>query len=108
MGNKAIVDVTAQVDVAIFEKTFHASPDQLSLLVQQKTVTLPQLLEICGPSVVDPTPFLYTQGVGICALCQVGALLTNAALTRPNIEAPTKAHDEQDKEDDTLKKAGDN
>lgn len=37
-------------------------------------------MELCGPDVLDPTPYLYTQGLGICVLCQVGALATNVAL----------------------------
>merc|ERR1712100_941729 len=53
---RAINDLTGQVDPALFEATFKAPKAQLAELVQTKTVTLPQLVELLGPGVVDPTP----------------------------------------------------
>jgi len=79
----AAADLLPHVDAAKFEQAFHAPKEDLALLLQQKTVTLPALVDLCGPDVVDPTPFIYTQGLSICFLCQVAALGTNLALKAP-------------------------
>merc|ERR1712098_129017 len=75
----AAENLAVHIDAATFEKAFHAPKEELAQLLQAKTVTLPQL-ELCGPGVIDPTPFLYTEGVGVLVLLQVAALSTNLAL----------------------------
>merc|ERR1712154_371784 len=47
----AAMDLLPQVDSAAFQAAFHAPKEDLALLLQKKTVTLPALAELCGPNV---------------------------------------------------------
>ena len=80
--NKAINDLAAQVDPAIFMEAFGAGLDQLTALTQAKTVTISRLMEIAPPGVIDPTPNLYNSTMYLMALLLGIALISNA-LMRP-------------------------
>ena len=52
-------DLTAQVDPVKFEDAFGCPPEQLSLLLEAKAVTIGRLMEIAPMGTVDPSPNLY-------------------------------------------------
>jgi len=80
-------DLVRHVDPAAFERAFRAPVGELQMLLEQRTVTLPALLDLCGPGAVDPSPFIYSQGLSVCVLCQAAALATNLALRQPGASA---------------------
>ena len=57
--DEACFDLTAAIDPIKFENTFGASPIDLQLLIDAKTVTIAKLMEITPEGVADPTPALY-------------------------------------------------
>lgn len=79
---RAIGDLVARIDPAVFESKFGAGIDQLPSLVHAKTVTIAKLMEIVPPGTVDPTPGLYNQTMFLMAGLLFVALVANA-LMRP-------------------------
>eukprot|EP00947_MAST-08B_sp_MAST-8B-sp1_P001349 g1349.t1 len=63
-----------------FTHAFGLPPDQLDLLVQQKTVTINRLMELVPPGTVDPTPFVYDKTLLAMAGLQAMAFLCNVAM----------------------------
>ena len=63
-----------------FTHAFGLPPDQLDLLVEQKTVTINRLMELVPPGTVDPTPFVYDKTLLAMAGLQAMAFLCNAAM----------------------------
>ena len=59
---------------------FGADKSNLDLLVQQKTVTISRLLEICPTGTLDPTPFVFDNTLYVMMGFQGIALLSNFAL----------------------------
>ena len=57
--NTAIRDLAAKIDPAAFEAKFGAGIDQLSQLVEQKTVTISKLMELVPAGTIDPSSSLY-------------------------------------------------
>lgn len=79
---EAITDLVSKVEPAQFQATFGAGVNQLSQLVEAKTVTIAKLMEIVPPGTVDPTPSLYNQTMYLMAALLFVALISNA-LMRP-------------------------
>ena len=79
---KAINDLVAKIDPAVFAESFGAGLDQLPALVQAKTVTIASLMDIAPAGTVDPTPNLYNSTMYLMALLLAIALVSNA-LMRP-------------------------
>jgi hypothetical protein len=80
--SQAIQGLVARIPPATFEAKFGAGINQLSALVQAKTVTIAKLMEIAPPGTLDPTPGLYNQTMYLMAGLLFIALLANA-LMRP-------------------------
>ena len=80
--SRAIDDLVAKIDPAVFAESFGAGLDQLPALVQAKTVTIASLMDIAPAGVVDPTPNLYNSTMYLMALLLAIALVSNA-LMRP-------------------------
>jgi hypothetical protein len=78
----SVTELVAKIDPAMFERTFGAAPEQLDLLLQQKTVTLSKLMAIAPPGTVDPTSSLYNTTMYLMAALLALALISNA-LMRP-------------------------
>jgi len=76
----AIRDLASKTDPAAFRQVFGASLDQLSILVEQKTVTLAKLMEIAPPGTVDPSATLYNSTMYLMAGLLVLALIANLAV----------------------------
>lgn len=79
---EAITDLVSKVEPAQFQATFGTGVNQLSQLVEAKTVTIAKLMEIVPPGTVDPTPSLYNQTMYLMAALLFVALISNA-LMRP-------------------------
>ena len=75
---RAIDDLVAKTDPAVFKATFGAGVDQLSALVQAKTVTIAKLMEVAPAGSVDPTTNLYNTTMYLMALLLAIALVSNA------------------------------
>ena len=75
---RAIDDLVAKIDPAVFAETFGAGLDQLPALVQAKTVTIASLMDIAPAGTVDPTPNLYNTTMYLMALLLAIALVSNA------------------------------
>ncbi|MSR15783.1 MAG: MFS transporter [Gammaproteobacteria bacterium] len=77
---RAIGDLVARIEPALFETTFGASTQQLDALVKAKTVTIAKLMEIAPTGTVDPTPSLYNQTMYLMAALLLIALVANACM----------------------------
>ena len=75
---RAIDDLVAKIDPAVFAESFGAGIDQLPALVQAKTVTITSLMDIAPTGTVDPTPNLYNSTMYLMALLLAIALVSNA------------------------------
>ncbi len=80
--SEAIRNLASSVDPAKFESKFGAPISQLELLVEQKTVTIANLLKIAPLDTVDPTSTIYNSTMYLMAGLLVIALISNA-LMRP-------------------------
>ena len=76
--SRAIDDLVAKIDPAVFAESFGAGLDQLPALVQAKTVTIASLMDIAPAGTVDPTPNLYNTTMYLMALLLAIALVSNA------------------------------
>lgn len=76
----AITDLTAKLPPGRFEEVFGAAPEQLDLLVANRTVTINRLLPHLPEGTIDPTPFCYDKAMYLCAFMFTGAWATNALL----------------------------
>ena len=80
--NEAIDDLMTTIDPAAFAEQFGAPVSQLELLVEQRTVTIANLMEIAPPGTVDPTSGLYNSTMVLMAAL-LGIALVSNALMRP-------------------------
>ncbi len=76
--NQAINDLVRKIEPATFQATFGAGVEQLSALVQAKTVTIAKLMDIAPVGTIDPTPNLYNTTMYLMALLLAIALISNA------------------------------
>mgnify|MGYP000061566643 CR=1 FL=1 len=72
----------AMVDPERFQARFGASIDNAQELIEAKTVTIANLMEIMPPGVVDPTASLYTSSLYMMA-GTIGLGVVCNALIRP-------------------------
>jgi len=73
----AIEKLVAKVDPAAFERTYGAGISQLSQLVEQKTVTISNLMVIVPSGVTNPSPTLYNTTMYVMAGLLAIALIAN-------------------------------
>lgn len=74
---RAIENLADQVDPQAFQQTFGAGREQLALLVEQKTVTLSNLLPLTPAGTVDPSSTLYNSTMYLMAALLVVAFVAN-------------------------------
>ena len=98
----AISDLASKVDPAVFQAKFGESIDQLSVLVQQKTVTIANLMEIVPAGTMDPSSNLYNTTMILMAALLAIALVANA-LVRPVHEDHYMVEDEAEYSKDCSK-----
>ena len=79
---QSINELAANVNPGTFAEKFGAPISQLSQLVEQKTVTIAKLMEICPAGTVDPSATLYNSTMYVMAALLVIALFANL-LVRP-------------------------
>lgn len=77
---QALTDLASRVDPAIFEKTFGVPVDQLSSLIDKKSITLPKLMAIAPPGTLDPSSTLYSTTMLTMAGLLVIAFFANAMI----------------------------
>lgn len=73
----AIEKLAAKVDPAVFQRTYGADISQLSQLVEQQTVTIPNLMVIVPSGITDPSPTLYNTTMYVMAGLLAIALICN-------------------------------
>ncbi|MFW5450709.1 MAG: OFA family MFS transporter [Methylophagaceae bacterium] len=78
----AIKDLVANIDPTAFHTQFGAGTEQLSTLMETKTVTISKLMEIAPAGTIDPTPSLYNQTMYLMASLLIVAFIANM-LMRP-------------------------
>ena len=74
---KAIQGLVDKIEPAVFQNAFGASSDQLTSLVEAKTVTISKLMEIVPAGTVNPTPSLYNQTMYLMAALLIVAFIAN-------------------------------
>ena len=75
-------ELAAQIDPATFESTFGAPVENLTTLLDSKTVTINGLLAALPPGTPDPTPSLYNDSMYTMAGAMAVAVAANS-LIRP-------------------------
>eukprot|EP00056_Hartaetosiga_gracilis_P008940 m.128271 g.128271 ORF g.128271 m.128271 type:complete len:723 (-) comp13023_c0_seq1:3216-5384(-) len=78
----AISDITSKVDVATFTEKFGTTPDNLDTLINNNSVSIPELLKIAPVGTFDPSPHLYDTALYSAAGLLVVAAVSNM-LMRP-------------------------
>ncbi|KAA3596904.1 MAG: MFS transporter [Candidatus Scalindua sp. AMX11] len=73
----AIEKLAAKVDPAVFQRSYGADISQLSQLIEQKTVTIPNLMVIVPSGITDPSPTLYNTTMYVMAGLLAIALFCN-------------------------------
>eukprot|EP00750_Incisomonas_marina_P004608 INCI13485.5.p1 GENE.INCI13485.5~~INCI13485.5.p1 ORF type:complete len:544 (+),score=92.72 INCI13485.5:569-2200(+) len=79
---QGLADLMTQVDPTKFEARFGASVDKAQELIEAKTVTIANLMEIMPPGVVDPTATLYNSSLYMMATT-IGLGVICNALVKP-------------------------
>jgi MFS family permease len=79
---QAIEDLAHSVSPERFAQRFGAGMDQLSQLIEAKTVTIPKLLELAPPGTPDPSATLYNSTMYLMAALLAVGFIANA-LVRP-------------------------
>ncbi len=79
---EAIEDLASRVDPNAFQQQFGVSIDQLQLLIEKKTVTIPKLMAIAPPGTPDPTVTLYNSTMYLMVALLAVAFVANW-LVRP-------------------------
>lgn len=74
---RAIENLSAKIDPALFSDKFGAPISQLQELVAAKTVTIAKLMEIAPSGTIDPTPSLYNTTMYCMAALLVVAFFAN-------------------------------
>ena len=74
---RSINDLAAKVDPAAFQAKFGAPMSSLQELIDAKTVTIIQLLEIAPAGTADPTPSAYNEAMFVMAGLLVIAFVAN-------------------------------
>ena len=80
--NDAIHELANKVDPSRFKEQYGVGIDHLQELIQSKTVTISNLLEISPLGTIDPTPSVYNSVMYVMAALLLVALISNA-LMRP-------------------------
>lgn len=78
----AIENLAGKVDPQAFQEQFGTGIDQLQLLIQKKTVTIPKLMAIAPPGTPDPTATLYNSTMFLMVALLAVAFIANW-LVRP-------------------------
>lgn len=75
--NRVLHELAAKVDPTAFMQKFGDSIKNLDQLIETKTVTISQLMEIAPPGTLDPTPSLYNTTMFAMAGLLILAFLAN-------------------------------
>jgi hypothetical protein len=75
--NRAIDNLVSKIDPSLFREKFGDTTENLSQLIETKTVTLSKLMEIAPEGTIDPTSALYNTTMFTMAALLVVALIVN-------------------------------
>lgn len=78
----ALNSLVQKVDPAAFQEKFGASIDNLQELIEAKTVSISQLMEIAPVGTIDPTPTLYNSTMYAMAALLLVAFVANLTLRK--------------------------
>ena len=78
----ALADLASKVDPSAFERKFGAPLTELATLIDKKTVTLPNLMELAPEGTINPSSTLYSSTMLAMAGLLVIAFVANW-LVRP-------------------------
>ena len=74
---ESTIELCTKVDNSVFYNAFGVDKSQIPLLLEQNSLTINRVLELCPPGTIDPTPFVYDNTMYIMAGLQSLALLSN-------------------------------
>jgi len=80
--NAACDDLSKLCDPEAFHAKFGGHVEELSLLIEQKTVTIDSLMELAPAGTVDPTPFLYDSTMQLMGGVYFTALACNVLVNK--------------------------
>ncbi|NOQ82003.1 MAG: MFS transporter [Methylophaga sp.] len=80
--DNALNSLVNKVDPIAFQQKFGANIDQLQELIEAKTVSISQLMEIAPIGTIDPTPTLYNSTMYAMASLLLIAFVTNLTLRK--------------------------
>eukprot|EP00457_Paulinella_chromatophora_P003924 gb/GEZN01003933.1/.p1 GENE.gb/GEZN01003933.1/~~gb/GEZN01003933.1/.p1 ORF type:complete len:668 (-),score=54.91 gb/GEZN01003933.1/:61-1989(-) len=86
-SGKAILELASKVQPETFETKFGAPLSSLDDLVASRTVTIENLLTLCPPDTLDPTPYLYNS-----TMYSAAALISLAAVANAGIKPVAKQY----------------
>ncbi|HDY85934.1 MAG TPA: MFS transporter, partial [Methylophaga sp.] len=78
----AINSLVQKIDPATFQAKFGATTAHLNELVQAKTISISQLMEIAPAGTVDPTPTLYNSTMYVMAALLLVAFIANLTIRK--------------------------
>jgi hypothetical protein len=85
--NASIAELIGRCEPDAFEAKFGAPVESAQQLIESKTLTISQLLEILPPDTVDPTPYLYNNTMYTAA-----ALIGIAAIVNSTVKPVDRKH----------------
>jgi len=78
----AINSLVQKIDPAAFQEKFGASTSHLHELIQAKTISISQLMEIAPAGTIDPTPTLYNSTMYVMATLLLIAFIANLTIRK--------------------------
>lgn len=78
----AINALVQKIDPAVFLEKFGASTRHLDELIQAKTISISQLMEIAPAGTIDPTPTLYNSTMYVMATLLLIAFIANITIRK--------------------------
>lgn len=78
----AINALVKKIDPAVFLEKFGASTRHLDELIQAKTISISQLMEIAPAGTIDPTPTLYNSTMYVMATLLLIAFIANITIRK--------------------------
>lgn len=81
-SHRACLELSSQIDPAVFEEKFGAQISELEALMASNSVTLSRLVELLPPHVQDPTPFLHSDSLTCSASLLAAGFIANSMITR--------------------------
>lgn len=89
--SKAIADLLAVVDPAVFRENFGAPMESAAELLASKTLTINKLLALAPPGTLDPSPHLYDTTMLALSGLMATSVVVHHLVHKPTITVTAKA-----------------